>query len=210
MRSAGWCRCGDRRHPLYHRTAPCGWLNFGFLHPDGRTMSHSMQEAKPVQGETSTASCTMISLVVRSYARRISSNLTIVIRSDGRYRHSGSFCRTAGSEIEVEVIQARLTGPYRFLDKQGIGTVLVRVSGGAGEIMSDAVVDIVASDGLSNGGAVVEAARSPYLSAIVPRRWVVVADNDVVLEGKGTTRASDSCAFDVDDGWRVADNRIVR
>src|SRR5258705_218026 len=44
----------------------------------------------------------MISLVVCSNARRIRSNLSIVIGKYGRKINSSSFCRTAWSEVEVE------------------------------------------------------------------------------------------------------------
>jgi hypothetical protein len=49
-----------------------------------RTRSHLVQDAMPVQRGTGIASCNMISLVVCSNARRISSNLTTEIRSYAR------------------------------------------------------------------------------------------------------------------------------
>ena len=151
----------------------------------------------------------MISLVVRSYARRIRSNLTIVIGKYGRYINSSSFCGTAWRDVEVEIIQAGLAGPNRFVDQQGISAVFVRVSGGAGD-RSNSMKDIIASDDVSNGMAKVEASRSTSLSAQVVCPWIVISKNNIVFEGELTVHAVISRAVDVKGGWGVRDDRIVR
>lgn len=150
----------------------------------------------------------MISLVVCSNARRIRPHLSIVIGKCGREINSGSFGRTAWSEVEVEIIQARLAGPNRFVDQQRIPAVFVRVSSGAGD-RSKSMKDIVASDDGSNGMAEVEASRSTSLSAQVVCPWIVISKNNIILEGERAVYAVISGAVDVKGGWSIRDDRIV-